>query len=150
MTFALQLPSEYGYVLTVASASLFVNTYHFVLSGKARTASGLRYPIPYAAAEHAAKDPAAYKFNCVQRAHGNFVENYTPFLGALLISGLRFPVASAACGAAWVLGRVWYAAGYMRRGPEGRVNGFRLSFYPDLVLKFLATWTSVQMAMEAA
>ncbi|KAI1849494.1 hypothetical protein JX265_012745 [Neoarthrinium moseri] len=150
MPFSLQLPSEYGYVLTVASASFFVNTYHFVLSARARTGSGLKYPIPYATEEQAAKDPKAFKFNCAQRAHGNFVENVTPFLGALLIAGLRFPTASAACGAAWVLGRVWYAAGYTARGPAGRRGGFTISAFSDLALKVMAMWTGVQMVLESA
>lgn len=50
----------------MASASFFVNLYHFALTGKARKASGLKYPIPYATVEQAAKDPAAHKFNCCQ------------------------------------------------------------------------------------
>jgi glutathione S-transferase len=140
----------YSYVLTVASASFFVNTYHFFLTAKARSGSGLKYPIPYATEEQAAKSPAAFKFNCAQRAHGNFVENITPFLGELLITGLRFPMAAAALGAAWVFGRVWYAAGYVARGPPGRSGGFLLSSVSDLALKVMALWTGVQMVLESA
>lgn len=55
-----------------------------------------------------------------QRAHANFIENYISFVPALMISGLRFPVASAALGGIWVLGRVLYAAGYTSSGPKGR------------------------------
>ncbi|KAH8194915.1 hypothetical protein TruAng_010918 [Truncatella angustata] len=139
-----------SYILTVASASFFVNTYHFFLSASARKGSGLKYPIPYATEEQAAKSPAAFKFNCAQRAHGNFVENVTPFLGALLISGLRYPTASAALGAAWVIGRVWYAAGYVSRGPPGRIGGFTISSLSDLALKAMALWTGVQMVLESA
>ncbi|KAI0124424.1 MAPEG family protein [Xylariales sp. AK1849] len=150
MPFTMQLPSEYGYVLTVASVSFFVNSYHFYLTARARHGSGLKYPIPYATAEQAEKDPKAYKFNCAQRAHGNFVENYTPFLGALLISGLRFPVVSVACGTAWVLGRIWYAAGYVSQGPAGRRKGFLISTLSDFALKLMAVGTGVQMVLEAA
>lgn len=92
-----------------------------VLTSKARKASGLKYPIAYASNELAEKDNAAYQFNCAQRAHANFTENQTSFLGALLISGLRFPVASAALGAGWALSRVLYAFGYTSgKGPAGR------------------------------
>lgn len=133
----------------MASASFFVNLYHFALTGKARKASGLKYPISYATVEQAAKDPAAHKFNCCQRAHSNFTENLTPFLGALLISGLHTPVASAALGASWVVGRLWYAMGYASSGPEGRVPGFIISSLSDLALKGMAMWASVQMALAA-
>lgn len=139
----------HSYVLTVASASFFLNTYHFMLTAKARGASGIKYPTPYATVEQAEKDPKAFKFNCAQRAHGNYVENFTPFLGALLISGLQFPVASATLGAAWVVGRVWYATGYVSQGPKGRSGGFVVSFLGDVALKVLAVWTGVQMVLES-
>lgn len=46
-----------------------------------------------------------------QRAHNNYTENQISFLGALLISGLRFPVPAATLGAAWVAARVVYVLG---------------------------------------
>ncbi|KAK7967354.1 glutathione S-transferase [Apiospora aurea] len=149
MPLILQVPNEYGYVLVAASSSFFVNLLHFFLSAKARKASGLKYPIPYATEEQAAKDPKAYAFNCAQRAHGNFVENQTPFLGALLISGLHYPTAAAGLGAAWVAARAAYAVGYAKRGPQGRIGGFLVSSLSDLALKGMALWTSVQFAMAA-
>ncbi|KAI1654889.1 membrane-associated proteins in eicosanoid and glutathione metabolism [Daldinia decipiens] len=148
-SYALQVPSEYGYVLTVAASSFFINTLHFVLSGKARRESGLAYPIPYATQEQAAKDPKAYKFNCAQRAHSNFTENITPFLGALLISGLWFPTASAALGAGWVAGRTWYALGYTSYGPPGRTKGFAISILCDTVLKVMAVIAGVKLLPQA-
>ncbi|KAL7625601.1 hypothetical protein AAE478_004821 [Parahypoxylon ruwenzoriense] len=148
-SYALQVPSEYGYVLTVAASSLFINTFHFVLTGTARRKSGLAYPIPYASQEQAAKDPNAYAFNCAQRAHSNYTENLTPFLGALLISGLYYPTASAALGAAWVFGRVWYAAGYTASGPKGRTKGFTVSAASDLALKIMAIVAGIKMLPSA-
>lgn len=56
-----------------------------------------------------------------QKAHANYVENQPSFLGALLISGLRFPEVSAAFGAAWVILRVVYVRGYVKSGPQGRM-----------------------------
>ncbi|KAI1468945.1 membrane-associated proteins in eicosanoid and glutathione metabolism [Daldinia caldariorum] len=144
-SYALQVPSEYGYVLTVAASSLFVNTYHFILSAKARKNSGLTYPIPYASQEQAAKDPKAYKFNCAQRAHANFIEHQPSFLTALLISGLWFPTASAALGAGWVFARTWYAAGYTSGGPSGRLSGFYISALCDNALKIMAVIASIKL-----
>lgn len=70
-------------------------------------------------------------------------------MGALLISGLHTPVASAALGALWVVGRIWYAMGYASSGPQGRVPGFIISSLSDLALKGMAMWASVQMALAA-
>ncbi|KAH9999257.1 membrane-associated proteins in eicosanoid and glutathione metabolism [Xylariaceae sp. FL0662B] len=145
MSHALQVPGEYGYVLAAAASSLFINALHMVLVVKARKASGLKYPIPYASQEQAAKDPKAYAFNCAQRAHGNYTENLTPFLGALFISGLRFPIASAGLGAAWVFGRVWYAVGYSSKGPQGRGGGFLIGYLSDLALKVMAVTAVVKL-----
>ncbi|RYC54250.1 hypothetical protein CHU98_g11964 [Xylaria longipes] len=75
MSFVFEVPKEYGYVLAVATSTLFINTYHKLLSSVARKASGLKYPIPYATQEQADKDPKAFKFNLAQRAHANFGEN---------------------------------------------------------------------------
>ncbi|KAI8269012.1 hypothetical protein K4K61_001619, partial [Colletotrichum sp. SAR11_59] len=84
-----------------------------------------------------------------QRAHANFTENQPSFLGALLISGLRFPVASAAVGAGWALSRLIYAFGYTSAaGPAGRVRGSIGSFLTDTALKFMALYTSVAMIMD--
>jgi hypothetical protein len=56
-----------------------------------------------------------------QRAHANFIENQPSALGALLISGLHFPVAAAVLGATWSVGRTLYLYGYTSSaGPKGR------------------------------
>ncbi|KAI1800567.1 membrane-associated proteins in eicosanoid and glutathione metabolism [Daldinia bambusicola] len=148
-SYALQVPSEYGYVLTVAASSLFVNTFHFLLTVKARRESGLTYPIPYASQEQAAKDPKAYLFNCAQRAQTNFIEHQPSFLTALLISGLWFPTASAALGAGWVFARTWYAAGYTSSGPPGRLRGFYISLVCDSALKIMAVIAGIKLLPQA-
>lgn len=56
-----------------------------------------------------------------QRAHANFTENLTPFLGALLISGIQYPLFAASLGAVWSAARVVFALGYTSSGPQGRV-----------------------------
>ncbi|KAH9236920.1 hypothetical protein K456DRAFT_50773 [Colletotrichum gloeosporioides 23] len=149
MPMTLQVPDEYGYVLLVAASTFFINTTHVLLTSKFRKASGLVYPVPYASNDAAEKDRKAYMFNCAQRAHANFTENQPSFLGALLISGLRFPVASAAVGAGWALSRLIYAFGYTSAaGPAGRVRGSIGSFLTDTALKFMALYTSVAVIMD--
>lgn len=126
--------------MAAATSTFFVNTLHVFRTSKFRKASGVKYPAAYASAEEAAKNPLANTFNCgsffdldylsllltdafaAQRAHANFTENQTSFLGALLISGLHFPVAAAVLGGTWAAGRVVYLYGYTSSaGPSGRV-----------------------------
>lgn len=116
-----------------------------MLTGKHRRAARIKYPIAYATAEQAEKDPKAFAFNCgmcgsfpvsmeaeeltcdggrkriaAQRAHANFTEHLTPLLGSLLIAGLKSPVYAAGLGVTWSVARVFYALGYTKKGPEGR------------------------------
>ncbi|KAI0472186.1 MAPEG family protein [Xylariaceae sp. FL0804] len=149
MSYALQVPREYGYVLTAAASSFFVNTYHFYLTATARKASGLAYPIPYATAEQAEKDPKAFRFNTAQRAHSNYTENLAPFVGALLIAGLEYPMPAAYLGATWVVGRFWYAYGYVNQGPPGRIPGFLASSLSDLGLKVMAVLAGYHLSQAA-
>lgn len=81
----------------------------------------MEYPRAYATEEQATENRHAFRFNCAQRAHANFTENITPFLGALPVAGLRYPAASAILGVAWVAGRTLYLVGYTSSaGPKGR------------------------------
>jgi glutathione S-transferase len=97
-----------------------------------RKMSGINYPNTYATPEQIANAPsedkkhAMYVFNCAQRAHYNFLENYTQALAAMLIGGLEHPVTSATLGAVWSVCRIVYAVGYTRSGnkhPSGRYAG---------------------------
>ncbi|EGS17315.1 glutathione S-transferase-like protein [Thermochaetoides thermophila DSM 1495] len=141
------VPDEYGYVLLAATSTFFVNTLHAILTVTARKAAGQKYPIAYASNEVAEKDRKAYLFNCAQRAHANFTENLTPFLGALLIGGLKYPDAAAGLGATWSLCRAAYAIGYSKKGPEGRVIGGTIASLSDLILKFMALSAGVGLAL---
>ncbi|KAH7141172.1 hypothetical protein B0J13DRAFT_52494 [Dactylonectria estremocensis] len=150
MPFILELPDQYGLVIAVATSTFFINTLHVQLTSKYRKASGLKYPIPYASNELAEKDPKAYQFNCAQRAHSNFTENHTSFLGALLVSGLQYPVAAATLGAGWALSRVVYALGYTSgQGPKGRLIGSIGHFVFDSILKLTAGYVSVLYALAS-
>jgi glutathione S-transferase len=86
-----------------------INFWMSMMVGKARKAAGVDYPnmYAYAGAEHVYKKAAAEKeplagaamsqvvadrYNSVQRAHQNTVENQPLFLTLLLFSGMGFPV----------------------------------------------------------
>ncbi|KAK3325752.1 hypothetical protein B0H66DRAFT_137092 [Apodospora peruviana] len=143
------VPNEFGYVLLAASATFFVNSYHSILTSKARKASGIKYPTAYASAEVAEKDPKAFQFNCAQRAHANFTENLTPFLGELFIAGLRYPQLAASLGGVWAVARVFYAAGYTgAKGPAGRFGASVVSSLIDFVLKGTAAYAAVKFVLE--
>ncbi|XP_071135390.1 glutathione S-transferase 3, mitochondrial-like isoform X1 [Mytilus edulis] len=112
VTFA--LPADFGYVILTSIASIFVLMWKGYKVGAARK----KYEVPY---------PKMYsdddRFNCVQRAHQNTLENYPQFLILLVFAGLTFPKLSAAAGMVWIVGRVFYALGYYSGDPKKRMRG---------------------------
>ncbi|OAA66200.1 Membrane associated eicosanoid/glutathione metabolism-like domain protein [Cordyceps fumosorosea ARSEF 2679] len=146
MPVALEIPDQYSYVLAVATTTFFLNTVHMLRTSKFRKLARVPYPAPYASDEEVAKNPSASKFNCAQRAHANFTENLTPFLGSLLVAGVQHPVAAATLGGAWSFSRLIYLLGYTSdAGPKGRVVGFGLSALCDIILKGYAAYTCYQL-----
>lgn len=132
MALSITVPPEYGYVLLTATATFFVSTWHGMRVPTFRKRAKVGYPAAYASNEDIAKadseeqKKAMYLFNCAQRAHYNFIENYNSALPALLISGLQFPLTAAATGALWTLFRIMYATGYTREDKDrgqGRLVG---------------------------
>jgi len=132
MTATITVPKEYGWVLGVSAVSFLVCAWHGTRVGGFRKASKTPYPNAYVSAEAIATCPdakekhAKYLFNCAQRAHGNFLENYPMALAGMLISGLQFPVTSAVTGAIWLTSRIAYATGYTdpnRNDGKGRYAG---------------------------
>lgn len=114
---------EHGYVYAVAISSALLNTWHGMRVGAARKAAKVPYPAPYASNEIADKDINAKKFNCTQRAHGNYLEQLPIFLILLTIAGNEYPVYSAVAGTIWLAGRVVYAVGYSTGDPAQRSKG---------------------------
>jgi glutathione S-transferase len=118
----LTLPS---YVLLTTSLTYLLSIWLGVRVGPFRNAAHVPHP-SVSADVTTAKTPehkrAIYLFNCAQRAHYNFLENYPAALSGMLISGLRWPELVSAMGVVWILGRVVYAVGYTSKG-EGNVEG---------------------------
>lgn len=110
-----EIPNEYGFVVLVAVASIFLCQYLGICVGMARKKFSVRYPTMYSD-----KEPI---FNCIQRAHQNTLEVYPVFLVLLLIGGLQYPRLVSLCGMLWILARIVYAKGYSTGDPSKRNRG---------------------------
>ncbi|OAL02615.1 hypothetical protein IQ06DRAFT_217517, partial [Phaeosphaeriaceae sp. SRC1lsM3a] len=106
------------YVLITAATTYLLSNWLGVRVGPYRTAARVPQPFAFASAETIANASstehkrALYLFNCAQRGHYNFLENYPPALTGMLVTGLWYPKFAAAAGALWIAGRVIYALGY--------------------------------------
>ncbi|MCJ1436399.1 hypothetical protein MMC27_005778 [Xylographa pallens] len=96
MALTLTVPREYGYVLLAAASTSVLNLWLGLYVGNYRKAARVPYPNAYATATEAAASKEKYLFNCAQRSHAQFLEQLPPFLVTLLVSGLKYPVLSAA------------------------------------------------------
>ncbi|KAF1831243.1 membrane-associated proteins in eicosanoid and glutathione metabolism [Decorospora gaudefroyi] len=156
----IQVPDQYGYVLAAAVSTFFVGIWHGARVGTFRKAAKIPYPFEYASYEQCqtasssssssspATRSALMTFNAAQRAHQNFNENHVTLLGAMLITGLRFPVLAATLGAAWSVNRVVYAVGYTRSAEEGGKGryygaGALLAQYTLVLVSVKAVWDLV-------
>ena len=139
-----------SYVILTATATACLGIWHGVFVSGYRKKAKIRYPNAYASAEEAKTSPTAHAFNCAQRAHGNFLENQTPFLSSLLLGGLRFPLAASALGCVWLVGRYMYAVGYanskMEEHGKGRYQGF-IFYVGQAGVIGLAGYTGISMLL---
>jgi len=127
MAATITVPERYGAVLLIALGVIPLLAFtHGNIVGLQRKAAKIPYPNCYATHQEAKSSPAAYKFNCAQRAHAQFLENMPQTIILLLVAGLKYPQATALLGVGWVIGRVLYLYGYVYSGKEhgkGRAMG---------------------------
>jgi glutathione S-transferase len=123
-----------------------LNFAHTLNTATLRKAAKVPYPAAYAVESRT--DEAANRFNCAQRAHANFIENQPTAVTALLLAGLRFPLAAAALGAGWSALRYLYMTGYSKGGNgKGRYRGIG-SFACQLGLIGISAYNGVMMILE--
>ncbi|KAL4778308.1 hypothetical protein BJX76DRAFT_148652 [Aspergillus varians] len=121
------IPANYGYAIAVSVGVIpLLSFIHGNVVGSFRKQSKIPYPHTYATVEQCKSDPLAYKFNCAQRAHANFLENAPQTMLMILVAGIKYPQLAAGLGAAWAFFRVVFLYGYIYSDkPQGggRKNG---------------------------
>jgi glutathione S-transferase len=129
------LTSVNSYVLLAAVSTFLVGTWQGMRVGTFRKSAKIPYPFEYASYEQVqtaspASSQAMILFNSAQRAHQNFNENHGIAVAAMMIAGLKNPVATAVLGAVWSVNRVIYAVGYTNgsEGGKGRYYGIAWMF----------------------
>ena len=117
-----------SYTLLAVVSTFFVGSYLGARVTTHRKIAKIPYPYEYASYEQVQTAPppkakAMDTFNRAQRGHQNFNENHASAIGAILIAGLKYPVAAAVLGAIWSVNRVVYGIGYTNGGEKGRYYG---------------------------
>jgi glutathione S-transferase len=121
---SVQIPDDFGYVILVFTLSVFVNFWHGMRVGLYRRVAKVDYPATYQLTFENGKINQDNKFNCYQRSHQNFSENYASVMIGMILGGLKHPVVAAVGGLVWLVGRVVYALGYQTGNPKLRARGF--------------------------
>lgn len=125
MAVSIELTKEYGYVVLVLVAYVFLNLWMGFQVGKARRKYKVFYPTMYAI-ESENKD--AKLFNCVQRGHQNSLEWMPVFFVILLLGGLQHPTIAAGLGGIYIVARFFYFKGYATGVPDNRLKIGGLSY----------------------
>ncbi|EED21870.1 glutathione S-transferase, putative [Talaromyces stipitatus ATCC 10500] len=122
---SITVPENYGAVIAVALGGIpLLSWVQGNIVTSLRKPAKIRYPQYYATPAECKENPAAYKFNCAQRAHGNLLENMPQTILYMLIAGLKWPNATAALGTAWIVFRALYAHGYVTAAKPNGVGRF--------------------------
>ncbi|KAG8986448.1 hypothetical protein FRB94_005636 [Tulasnella sp. JGI-2019a] len=142
----LVLPDNYAFVLLVVSSYAFLNVYQSLNVARTRKAAGIKYPQVYATKQEQEANPAAFAFNCAQRAHYNTLESAAGVYFGTLVTGLRYPLAAAGMGAAYFIGRIIFTASYTKNGPDGRGKyGGAVGGTMPYLFALSTAWTAFQM-----
>jgi len=137
-----------SYVLTTLLLTGVLGQYHGHLVFGARTAAAIPYPNCYATHTEAQESLSAYRFNCAQRAHTNYLENVGQTVVAAAIAGVQYPLTTTGLMGVWLLGRVLYVKGYIASTREEKGKGRYKGIWYILAqfgLVGVAGWSVFQM-----
>ncbi|KAJ7099715.1 membrane-associated proteins in eicosanoid and glutathione metabolism [Mycena epipterygia] len=146
MPSTLIVPTGFSYVAASLVSTVFLLTGQSITVARNRKPAGVEYPRLYAEKAEMAASPAAVKFNCVQRAHQNTLENIAQVYMMTLVLGLKHPHVAASALAGWVVSRIAYTVGYASGNPPKRNNLITQTFYIPALLTLL--FGSVYSAYE--
>ncbi|KAF5323449.1 hypothetical protein D9611_005715 [Ephemerocybe angulata] len=119
---AIVVPQGFGYVGAALVATVFLLAGQSQVVSAKRKAAKIQYPQMYATPAQEKESREALIFNCAQRAHQNTLENIPAVYVTTIVSGLKYPVFSAAVCAGFVVSRIFYTRGYISGDPKKRVN----------------------------
>src|SRR5205085_4135986 len=92
-----------SYVLLIAlGLTPLLSAVHAVIVIRERGKARIPLPNCYATREEMKANPAAYTFNCAQRAHANFLENAPQTMVSMLVAGIAYPTLTAVLGLGWL------------------------------------------------
>lgn len=141
----LVLPDGYQYVAGSLLSAAWVIIWQILRINPARKAAGIPYPQLYAENTQLKDNPAALRYNCVQRCHQNTLESIPLILISTLITGLKYPYIAATMSFFWVLTRVAFTIGYSSGVPNKRAAGAASGSLVLMGLLVAATVTVVQV-----
>jgi len=143
----LTVPPGFSSVIASLLSTVVLLTGQGIAVSKNRRLAGIEYPRLYAEKAEMAASPAAVKFNCVQRAHQNTLENIPQVYLMTVVLGLRHPTLAASALALWVVSRVAYTLGYASGEPSKRNNVItRLTYTPStMTLLFGSIYSAFQL-----
>ncbi|KAF7342013.1 hypothetical protein MVEN_01788500 [Mycena venus] len=138
------VPQGTSYVAGSLLSTVFLLTYQTILVSKHRKLAKIEYPRLYAEKAEMDASPAAIKFNCVQRAHANTLENIPQVYMMTILLAAKQPVVAASALGLWVVSRVVYTRGYSTGNPSNRYNAFgRLTYMPSILTLLFGSIYSV-------
>ncbi|KAF5368826.1 hypothetical protein D9758_003032 [Tetrapyrgos nigripes] len=135
--------NRFAYVKLALVSTLPLLVFQTLYSLRTRLKANVPWPRVQAEPEEAEKSFEKMKFNCVQRAHHNTLENLPLIYLTTILTGLKYPVfAASACGL-WVLTRIAYTRDYGSGIPSKRNLSARTGIFILWTLIGVSIYSSV-------
>mmetsp|Transcript_11103 Transcript_11103/g.21264 ORF Transcript_11103/g.21264 Transcript_11103/m.21264 type:complete len:147 (-) Transcript_11103:216-656(-) len=138
------ITKDFGWVLAALFSTFITNFFLVIQVVSARKAFGVKYPALYAPPGHKHEE----KFNCIQRAHQNYLENWSQVMIMTVVNGLFYPKYAAAFCAVFAFGRIVYGYGYKAFGPSGRQIGGMIAHLGDIPLMLMMPYIAYNLLSE--